>query len=117
VNVDLWSGSLVQFCAALLPTGLLALCFEHEAVAWTPSFVFALGWLCVVLSLGAIGVLWTLIQRGAAAQVASLFYLVPPATAFEAWLLFDETLRVVQMVGIALTAVGVALINRAPPAR
>jgi drug/metabolite transporter (DMT)-like permease len=117
VNVDLWSGSLVQFCAALLPTGLLALCFEHEAVQWTPSFVFALGWLCLVLSLGAIGVLWTLIQRGAAAQVASLFYLVPPATAFEAWLLFDETLRGVQMAGIVLTAVGVALINRAPPAR
>ena len=117
VNVDLWSGSLVQFCAALLPTGLLALCFEHEAVQWTPSFVFALAWLCLVLSLGAISVLWTLIQRGAAARVASLFDLVPPATAFEAWLLFDETLRVVQMAGIALTAVGVALINRASAAR
>jgi len=117
VNVDLWSGSLLQFCAALVPTGVLALCFEHRDVAWTPSFVFALGWLCIVLSLGAIGVLWTLIQRGAAARVASLFYLVPPATAFEAWLLFDETLLAIQIAGIALTAVGVALINRATPAR
>jgi drug/metabolite transporter (DMT)-like permease len=115
VNVDLWSGSLVQFCAALVPTGLLALGFEHAPVEWTPSFLFALGWLCIVLSLGAIGVLWTLIQRGAAARVASLFYLVPPATAFEAWLLFDETLLVIQIAGIALTAVGVAMINRAAP--
>ena len=71
----------------------------------------------MVLSLGAIGVLWTLIRRGAAARVASLFYLVPPATAFEAWLLFDETLLAVQMAGIALTAVGVAMINRAAPVR
>ncbi len=117
VNVDLWSGSLVQFCAALAPTTALALGFEQRAVEWTPSFLFALAWLCVVLSLGAIGVLWTLIQRGAAARVASLFYLVPPATAFEAWLLFDETLLAIQMAGIALTAVGVAMINRATPAR
>ncbi|MSQ21500.1 MAG: hypothetical protein EXR39_18660 [Betaproteobacteria bacterium] len=65
------------------------------------------------LSLGAIGVLWYLIQRGAAARVASLFYLVPPATAFEAWLLFDETLLAVQVLGISLTALGVALITRA----
>lgn len=117
VNVDLWRGSLLQFCAALVPTGVLALWFEHAPLQWTPSFVFALAWLCVVLSLGAIGVLWTLIQRGAAARVASLFYLVPPATAFEAWLLFDETLLALQIGGIALTAVGVAMINRARPAR
>jgi drug/metabolite transporter (DMT)-like permease len=117
VNVDLWSGSLVQFCAALVPTATLAFAVEQRAVEWTPSFVFALAWLCVVLSLGAIGVLWTLIQRGAAARVASLFYLVPPATAFEAWLLFGETMLVMQMVGIALTALGVAMINRAPPRR
>ncbi|MBK6657643.1 MAG: DMT family transporter [Proteobacteria bacterium] len=117
VNVDLWSGSLVQFCAALVPTAALAFAVEQRAVEWTPSFVFALAWLCVVLSLGAIGVLWTLIQRGAAARVASLFYLVPPATAFEAWLLFGETLLVTQMVGIALTALGVAMINRAPSRR
>ncbi|MBK8958323.1 MAG: DMT family transporter [Proteobacteria bacterium] len=117
VNVDLWSGSLVQFCAALVPTAALAFAVEQRAVEWTPSFVFALAWLCVVLSLGAIGVLWTLIQRGAAARVASLFYLVPPATAFEAWLLFGETMLVTQMVGIALTALGVAMINRAPSRR
>ena len=117
VNVDLWSGSLVQFGAALLPTGALALAFEHAPVMWTPSFVFALAWLCVVLSLGAIGVLWTLIQRGAAARTASLFYLVPPATAFEAWLLFKETLLVAQIVGIALTALGVAMINRSSAVR
>ena len=116
VNVDLWRGSLVQFSAALLPCGLLALVFEHEPISWTPSFVFALAWLCVVLSLGAIGVLWYLIQRGAAARVASLFYLVPPVTALQAWLLFDERLLAVQVVGIVLTAVGVALINRAAPA-
>ena len=115
VNVDLWRGSLLQFSAALMPSGLLALIFEHQTIIWNFSFVFALAWLCLVLSLGAISLLWYLIQRGAAARVASLFYLVPPVTALEAWLLFDETLLAVQVFGIVLTALGVALINRVTP--
>ena len=112
VDVDLWRGSLVQFAAALVPCGLYALAFESRVIDWTPSFVFALGWLCVVLSIGAIGVLWVLIRKGAAARVASLFYLVPPVTAFEAWLVFGERLTAMQVAGIVLTALGVALINR-----
>lgn len=82
---------------------------------WNFSFVFALAWLCLVPSLGAISLLWYLIQHGAAARVASLFYLVPPVTALEAWLLFGETLLAVQVFGIVLTALGVALINRVTP--
>ena len=84
-------------------------------MVWNFSFVFALAWLCLVLSLGAISLLWYLIQRGAAARVASLFYLVPPVTALEAWVLFDETLLALQVFGIVLTAMGVALINRVTP--
>jgi drug/metabolite transporter (DMT)-like permease len=63
--------------------------------------------------LGAISVLWMLIQRGAAARVASLFYLVPPVTALEGYVLFGEALSSWQLLGIAVTAVGVALANRA----
>ena len=117
VGVDLWTGSLLQFVAALATCGPYALWFESGAVEWTPDFTFALLWLCVVLSLGAISVLWFLLRHGAASRVASLFYLVPPATALEAWWLFDETMSAAQVAGIALTAIGVAMINRAVPAR
>jgi drug/metabolite transporter (DMT)-like permease len=53
-----------------------------------------------------------LIRRGAAAKVASLFYLVPPLTALFAWLLFRETLGILAMGGMALAALGVALVQR-----
>jgi drug/metabolite transporter (DMT)-like permease len=46
--------------------------------------------------------------------VSSLYYLVPPATAVEAYLLFGEDLAPVALAGIALTAVGVALVLRRP---
>jgi drug/metabolite transporter (DMT)-like permease len=77
--------------------------------------VFALLWLVVVLSLGAVSLLYVLIRRGAAAQVASLFFLVPPCTALIAWPLFGETLGPVALLGMALTAAGVALATRAAP--
>lgn len=109
-QADLRSGNVVQFCAATLVILPFAL-FETQPVEWTPRFIFAISWLCIVLSLGAISLLYVLIRRGAAARVASLFYLVPPVTAVMAWALFDESLGGSVPIGMAMVAVGVALVN------
>ncbi len=111
-TMDLRSGAVVQFIAALAVTLPLALLSESRAVEWTGSFVFALGWLVLVLSLGAITLLYRLIRLGSAAKVASLFYLVPPTTAVMAFLLFGETLPPLALVGMGLTVLGVALATR-----
>lgn len=112
-RMDLRTGSLVQLVAAGLVTAPLAWLFEDLRVDWTGEFVFALLWLVVVLSLGAVSLLYVLIRRGAAAQVASLFFLVPPCTALIAWPLFGEALGIHGITGMGLTAVGVALATRA----
>lgn len=112
VGIDNRVGALVQFMATAVVSGIVARSVETGVVDWNPRFMFALAWLCIVLSLGAISILWILIKRGAAAKVASLFYLVPPVTAIEGYFLFGETLHLTQMIGIATTAIGVALINR-----
>ena len=80
---------------------------------WTGEFIFALSWLVLVLSVGAVGVLYTLIRQGAASKVASLFYLVPPVVAIEAWFLFDERLGIVAVVGMVIVAWGVYWVNSA----
>ncbi|MBI3504082.1 MAG: DMT family transporter [Proteobacteria bacterium] len=111
-NVDLRTGAVVQYAAAtafLLP---FALTFETMAIRWTPEFAFAMGWLVLVLSVGAVSLLMVLVRQGAAAKVASFFYLVPPCTAVAAWLLFGETLGVLAFAGMAVAAVGVALVQR-----
>ena len=53
-----------------------------------------------------------LIRRGAAAKVASLFYLTPAVAALLAWPLFGETFGWIGLAGMALTVIGVALANR-----
>ena len=111
-GMDLRTGSVVQFTAAGLSTALPALLFEDDRIAWGGEFAFALLWLVLVLSIGAVSLLHVLIRRGGAAQVASLFFLVPPCTALIAWPLFGETLGPLALIGMALTAAGVALASR-----
>ena len=110
---DLRTGNLVQFVAATAFCSALALRFETMRVDWTPGLLFALFWLVVVLSLGAISLLYLLLRRGAASRVASLFFLTPPTTALIAWPLFDERLGLVELSGMAVAVLGVALVNRA----
>jgi drug/metabolite transporter (DMT)-like permease len=81
-------------------------------IAWTGEFVFAMSWLVLVLSVGAITLLYRLIRAGSASRVASLFYLVPPTVAVISFFLFGETLGPVALVGMGLTVVGVALATR-----
>ena len=109
---DLRTQSVVQFAAAGLVLLPVSLAFETRPVVWTGEFVFALGWLVVVLSLGAISLLLVLIRHGAATSVSSLMYLVPAVTAIMAWVMFGETLTWLAMAGMAVAVVGVALVTR-----
>lgn len=108
-GADLVATTFSQYAGALVLTLFVALLFEDGQFTITGELVFAMVWLVLVLSLGAIFLLMFLIERGAVARVASLFYLVPAVTAVLAWLLFGETLTLVQIAGMAVTTLGVAL--------
>lgn len=115
---DVRSANAIQLMAALLVALPLA-ALETEPVRWTPQMIGAMAWSVLVLTLGGSSLLVLLIQRGAATQVTSLLYLVPPCTAVMAWLLFGEALTGLVLAGMALTALGVWLVVRhtgtAPP--
>ena len=109
---DVRTAGMVQMLAALLVSLPLAL-LESEVVRWHPEFIGAMAWSVLALTLGGSSLLYLLIQRGAATQVTSLLYLVPPCTAVMAWLIFGESLTGLMMIGMLLTAAGVALVVRA----
>ncbi len=110
---DVRSANTVQLMAAAVVTLPLAL-LEPEAMQWNDQLVGALAWSVLGLTLGGSSLFYILIQRGAAAEVTSLLYLVPPTTAVMAWLLFGESITVMTLAGTALTAVGVGLVVRSP---
>lgn len=110
--VDLRTGAALQFMAATVVLAPFALLLETREVRWTAEFAFALGWLVLVLSFGAIFLLLYLIRQGAATRVASLFYLVPPTTALMAWPLFGETYSLTAAAGMALAMLAVWMVTQ-----
>ena len=111
-STDLRSGTAVQYMACCVVLGIAALFTENMLVDWTPTFVFALGWLVLGLSVGAVFLLYLLIRQGQAARVASLFYMTPPTTALMAWALFGESLPPMALAGFVVVAIGVALARK-----
>jgi drug/metabolite transporter (DMT)-like permease len=109
---DWRTGAVAQFLPTALATWLVAWRTESLQVEWVGEFYFALGWLILVLSLGAVSLLNWLIRTSDAVNIASLFYLVPPCTALFAWALFGDTFSGLALVGMALTVGGVYLARK-----
>ena len=101
--MDLRTGGFIQLLVATLVALPLALGLEGFDVRWTPTMVFASGWLSVVNSIGATSLLFVLMRKGKASQVASLFYLIPGVTALMAYAVLGETLNALTLAGFAAT--------------
>jgi drug/metabolite transporter (DMT)-like permease len=109
--VDVRPANLVQLIAALAVTLPLAL-LEREAMRWNAQLWSAMAWSVLALTLGGSSLLYLLIQRGAATEVTSLLYLVPPCTALMAWIGFGEAVTPSMVLGMALCATAVFLVRR-----
>jgi drug/metabolite transporter (DMT)-like permease len=109
---DWRSGAVAQFVPTAIATGLCAWVFEAGRMDLAFEMVFALVWLVLVLSVGAVSLLNWLIRQSTAVNVASLFYLVPPCTAIVAWALFGESFSQLALVGMALVVGGVYLARK-----
>ncbi len=112
-KINLLANTSLQYLGAIavvLPLSLL----ESWKIEWSGQFIFAIGWLTLVLSIGAILLLMLLIRQGDISQVSALFYLVPAAAAVESYYLFGETLTLPQIAGMALIMGAIIIIRRQP---
>jgi drug/metabolite transporter (DMT)-like permease len=110
-SCDVRTANVVQLGAAMMVT-LPVMLLESEPMRWNAELAGAMAWSVLALTLGGSSLLYLLIQRGAAASVTSLMYLVPPTTAVLAWLLFAEPITALTIAGIVLTAAGVSMVVR-----
>lgn len=113
VSGDLRTITAIQYLAACLFVLPFAAAFEPMRIDWNLTMVLVLIWSVVVLSLGSIGLYFFMLRRGEVSRIATYLYLVPALVAVQAWALFGETLTPLQLGGMAVTVVGVALASRA----
>ncbi|WP_299694976.1 DMT family transporter [uncultured Vibrio sp.] len=113
-DTDMVGGAMVQYLAAAALFVPFAMRYETMQVDWTVEFILTLTWLVVVLSCVAVLLLLYMVQHGASSSVASVFYLVPPTTAIQAWLIFGESFDFYGAMGFALSAAAVYLVVKKP---
>ncbi len=111
-SADLVTVTIWQYVGAALLMLVGSLLFETRSFTLNGELVFAMTWLVLVLSIGAIFLLMTMIREGEMSKISSLFYLVPAVTTILAWVLFNETLTLVQIAGMVITTVGVGMATR-----
>ncbi len=112
VSGDLRTVTTIQYAAAFLFTAPLAVALEPMRIEWNLTMALVLGWSVLALSLGGIGLYLVILRRGEVSRIATFLYLVPALVALEAWLLFGETMSLIQLAGMALTIAGVVLASR-----
>ena len=111
-STGLRSTAMLQYIGAVAFTLPLAWLLEDMHIDWNFDIFVALAWSVFGLSIGSILLLLYLIRRGQVSRAASLIYLVPPAVAIEAFLLFGEGLTIPMIVGTVIVVLGVYLTNR-----
>ena len=111
-SIPLLAGTTYQFLIAAVILGLYSLATGKTALDWNLESTLAMAWAVFVTSIIAILLLLWMLGRGSAARVSSLLYLVPPMTAIQALIVFGEKLNPQAIIGIAMTAVGVALVQK-----
>ena len=109
-EVPLIAGTAYQYLASGFALAAAAFITGGTHIQWSGKFIAAFIWLIAVLSVGAILLLLWLLNTESTASVSSLFYLVPPATALEAFILFGEKVNTQGFLGIGITALGVWLV-------
>ncbi len=111
-DIPFLTGTGLQYVVSAVVFATLSALTENQRVEWSPKFFFGLAWIVLMLSIGSIVLLYEMLRAGSASKVSSLYYLVPPVAAIQAYFLFDEVIPPIGIVGMALAGLGVVLVMR-----
>jgi drug/metabolite transporter (DMT)-like permease len=111
-DIPFLTGTGLQYAVSAVVFATLSALTENQRVEWSPEFFFGLAWIVLMLSIGSIVLLYEMLRAGSASKVSSLYYLVPPVAAIQAYFLFDEVIPPIGILGMALAGLGVVLVMR-----
>ena len=111
-DIPFLTGTGAQYAISAVVFLVLSLTTEDQNISWTPEFLFGLAWIVLLLSIGSIVLLYGMLRTGSASKVSSLYYLVPPVAAIQAFFLFDEVIPPMGIIGMVLAGLGVVLVMR-----
>ena len=111
-NLPLAVSNFYQAIGGCLFHILIIIFFTEPYIDFTKTFIVAMGHQIFLVSFGAFTILMFLIKKNSASKTVSIFFLIPAASAFMAWLFLNESLTHLDLVGFLITTIGVYIATR-----
>ena len=111
-DLSLSANNFIQALSASIFHFILAVCFENYFINFTSSFIIAMAWQILAVSLGAFLILMWLLQHNKANEISTLFFLVPPISAVMAYIILDEIFVMQDLAGLFISSVGVFIVTK-----
>ena len=110
-KMNLFSGGAIQtFSSSILVLPFLA--YEDIHMNLNGDFIVALIYMTVGVSIGALSLLYIMIEKGTVSKVSSLFYLMPVSAVFISWFLFDKSVDITVLFGVSVIFISILLIMK-----
>ena len=111
-NLPLPVSNMYQAIGGFLFHSFVVLLFEKPFIDFTTTFIIAMSHQIILVSFGAFSILMYLLHKGSASKTVTLFFLVPPTSAFMAWIFLNEYLSLIDIFGFGIATLGVYIATR-----
>ncbi len=111
-NLPLSVSNFYQAVGGFLFHSIIVLTFVNPYIDFTKTFLIAMSHQIFLVSFGAFTILMFLIKKNSASKTVSVFFLIPPTSAFMAWLFLNEKLTSLDLFGFLIATIGVYLATR-----
>jgi drug/metabolite transporter (DMT)-like permease len=91
---------------------IIIILFAEPYIDLSTTFLIAMSHQVFLVSFGAFTILMFLIKKNSASKTVSIFFLIPPTSAFMAWLFLNESLSRLDFLGFLIATFGVYIATR-----
>ena len=111
-NLPLSVSNMNQALGGFIFHIIIIILFAEPYINFSTTFIIAMSHQIFLVSFGAFTILMFLIKKNSASKTVSIFFLIPPTSAFMAWFFLNERLSNLDLLGFLIATVGVYIATR-----
>ncbi|MDC3119702.1 DMT family transporter [Candidatus Pelagibacter sp.] len=111
-NLPLSVSNMNQALGGLVFHIIIIIFFAEPYIDLSTTFLIAMSHQVFLVSFGAFTILMFLIKKNSASKTVSIFFLIPPTSAFMAWFFLNESLSKLDFLGFLIATIGVYIATR-----
>ena len=111
-NLPLSVSNMNQALGGFIFHIIIIILFAEPYIDFSTTFLVAMSHQIFLVSFGAFTILMFLIKRNSASKTVSIFFLIPPTSAFMAWIFLNEGLSNLDLLGFLIATIGVYIATR-----